>query len=169
MKDILYAPWRSDYVSNEKVEGCAFCHISSHKQEDVSAHVLYRDDECFIVMNKYPYTPGHFMIIPHMHTDNLESLPVATWLHMSNLAKKSVKLLKEGFGAHGVNIGMNLGKSAGAGIAEHIHMHIVPRWQRDTNFITSIANTRVYSTDFDKIYIRLKELLPNYISTSSFE
>ena len=169
MKDILYAPWRSEYVSGQKIEGCVFCHISKYLKEDLSAHVLYRDEECFIVMNKYPYTPGHFMIIPHLHTDNLESLPSQTWLHMSDLAQKSVKLLKDGFGAQGVNIGMNLGKSAGAGIAEHIHMHIVPRWQRDTNFITSIAKTRVYSTDFEKIYIRLKELLPNYIyPTSSF-
>jgi len=168
MKNILYAPWRSEYINKVKIEGCVFCHIGSHKEEDASAHVLYRDEECFIVMNKYPYTPGHFMIIPQMHTDNLESLPSQTWLHMSDLAQKSVRLLKDGFGAKGVNIGMNLGEDAGAGIAEHIHMHIVPRWTRDTNFITSIANTRVYSTDFEKIYIRLKELLPNYISTSSF-
>ncbi len=168
MKNILYAPWRSEYINKAKIQGCVFCHISHHKEDDTSAHVLYRDEECFIVMNKYPYTPGHFMIIPHMHTDNLESLPSQTWLHMSDLAQKSVRLLKDGFGAKGVNIGMNLGENAGAGIAEHIHMHIVPRWPRDTNFITSIASTRVYSTDFEKIYIRLKELLPNYISTSSF-
>ncbi len=168
MKNILYAPWRSEYINKAKIQGCVFCHISHHKEDDISAHVLYRDEECFIVMNKYPYTPGHFMIIPHMHTDNLESLPSQTWLHMSDLAQKSVRLLKDGFGAKGVNIGMNLGENAGAGIAEHIHMHIVPRWPRDTNFITSIASTRVYSTDFEKIYIRLKELLPNYISTSSF-
>ncbi len=168
MKNILYAPWRSEYINKAKIQGCVFCHISHNKEDDTSAHVLYRDEECFIVMNKYPYTPGHFMIIPHMHTDNLESLPSQTWLHMSDLAQKSVRLLKDGFGAKGVNIGMNLGENAGAGIAEHIHMHIVPRWPRDTNFITSIASTRVYSTDFEKVYIRLKELLPNYISTSSF-
>jgi diadenosine tetraphosphate (Ap4A) HIT family hydrolase len=98
-----------------------------------------------------------------MHTDKLEELQSETWLHMSDLAQKSVRLLKEGFGAHGVNIGMNLGETAGAGIAEHIHLHILPRWQRDTNFITSIANTRVYSTDFEKIYKRIKELVPKYI------
>lgn len=163
MKDILYAPWRNEYVAGERIEGCVFCHISSHAKDDESLHVLYRDEHCFIVMNKYPYTPGHFMIIPHMHTDKLEELKSETWLHMSDLAQKSVRLLKEGFGAHGVNIGMNLGETAGAGIAEHIHLHILPRWQRDTNFITSIANTRVYSTDFEKIYKRIKELVPKYI------
>ncbi len=163
MRDILYAPWRDEYISKEKIDGCVFCHISRHAQEDETLHVLYRDEYCFIVMNRYPYTPGHFMIIPHLHTDKLEDLPAQTWMHMSKLAQQSVRLLKEGFGAHGVNIGMNLGKSAGAGIAEHIHMHLVPRWERDTNFITAIGNTRVYSTDFEKIYKKIKSLIPNYI------
>jgi diadenosine tetraphosphate (Ap4A) HIT family hydrolase len=163
LEDILYAPWRDEYVTNQKIEGCVFCHISSHEKDDASLHVLHRDEHCFIVMNRYPYTPGHFMIIPHMHTDKLEELPSETWLHMSALAQKSVKLLKEGLGSHGVNIGMNLGRAGGAGIAEHIHMHIVPRWERDTNFITSIAQTRVYSTDFEKIYKKILSLIPKYI------
>ncbi len=163
MENILYAPWRDEYVTSEKIQGCVFCHISTHEQDDRSLHVLHRDAYCFIVMNRYPYTPGHFMIIPHVHTDKLEELPSETWLHMSALAQKCVRLLKEGFGAKGVNIGMNLGGAAGAGIAEHIHMHLVPRWERDTNFITSIADTRVYSTDFEKIYKKIKALIPDYI------
>ena len=161
MEDILYAPWRDEYVTNQKIEGCAFCHISKNDDEDL--HILYKDEFCFIVMNKYPYTPGHFMIIPHFHTDKLEELDPKVWLHMSNLAQKGVRLLKEGLNAQGVNIGMNLGKTGGAGIAEHIHMHLVPRWERDTNFITSIADTRVYSTDFDKIYKKLKGLVLKYL------
>ena len=163
MENILYAPWRDEYVTSEKIQGCVFCHISTHEQDDRSLHVLHRDAYCFIVMNRYPYTPGHFMIIPHVHTDKLEELPSETWLHMSALAQKCVRLLKEGFGAKGVNIGMNLGGAAGAGIAEHIHMHLVPRWERDTNFITAIADTRVYSTDFEKIYKKIKALIPDYI------
>jgi ATP adenylyltransferase len=162
LKDILYAPWRTEYVSKKEVNSCVFCDISQ-SETDEDLHLLHRDEYCFMVMNKYPYTPGHFMIIPHLHTDKLETLPSETWLHISDLAQKSVRLLKEGFGAHGVNIGMNLGESGGAGIAEHIHLHIVPRWQRDTNFITSIANTRVYSTDFQKIYDSIKKLIPKYI------
>jgi len=162
MEDILYAPWRNEYVAGAKVEGCVFCHISKSSDEDESLHVLHRDEHCFVVMNRYPYTPGHFMIIPHLHTDKMEELSEETWLHMSLLAQKSVRLLKEGFGAHGVNIGMNLGKAGGAGIAEHVHLHIVPRFERDTNFITSIAQTRVYSTDFEKIYIKIKSLIENY-------
>ncbi|MBN2782225.1 MAG: HIT domain-containing protein [Campylobacterales bacterium] len=163
MKNILYAPWRDEYVKSPKVDGCVFCHISSHQKDDEDLHVLYRDDFCFIVMNRYPYTPGHFMIIPHFHTDKLEELDSAIWLHMSALAQKCVRLLKDGFNAQAVNIGMNLGKAAGAGIAEHIHLHLVPRWERDTNFITSISQTRVYSTDFEIIFQKIKELIPKYI------
>ena len=161
MEDILYAPWRDEYVTNQKIEGCVFCHISTHDEENL--HILYKDEHCFMVMNKYPYTPGHFMIIPHFHTDKLEELDPAVWLHMSALAQKGVRLLKEGMNSQGVNIGMNLGKAGGAGIAEHIHLHLVPRWERDTNFITSVAQTRVYSTDFDKIYKKIKSLIPQYI------
>lgn len=164
MEDILYSPWRDEYVTGKRIDGCVFCHISTNKDEDEVLHVLYRDEYCFMVMNRYPYTPGHFMIIPHHHTDKLEELDSEVWLHMSALAQKGVRLLKEGFGAHGVNIGMNLGDAGGAGIAQHIHMHLVPRWQSDTNFITSIAQTRVYSTDFIKIYNKIKELLPKYIN-----
>ncbi len=163
MQDILYAPWRDEYVTNHKIEGCVFCHISTHKEDDKDLHVLYRDKYCFIVMNKYPYTPGHFMIIPHTHTDKLEDLESEVWLHITALAQKGVRLLKEGFQAQGVNIGMNLGKAGGAGIAEHIHLHLVPRWERDTNFITSIGDTRVYSSDFEKIYEKIKALIPKYI------
>jgi len=162
MEDILYAPWRNDYVTHEKIEGCVFCHISTRNEEDEKLFVLHRDEHCFMVMNKYPYTPGHFMIIPHTHTDKLEELDPQVWLHMSSLAQQGVRLLKEGFGAHGVNLGMNLGSAGGAGIAEHIHLHLVPRWRGDTNFITSVAQTRVYSSDFEKIYHTIKQLLPKY-------
>jgi len=102
LEDILYAPWRDEYVTNKKIEGCVFCHISLNEQNDSDLHVLYRDEHCFIVMNRYPYTPGHFMIIPHQHTDKLEELNAETWLHMSALAQKGVKLLKEGINAQGV-------------------------------------------------------------------
>lgn len=124
--------------------------------------MLWRDENCFVVMNKYPYTPGHFMIIPHKHTDSLEALEPDVWLHMSSLAQRGVKMLKEGYGAKGVNLGMNLGVAGGAGIAEHIHLHLVPRWERDTNFITAITETRVYSVDFENIYRTLKELSKKY-------
>ncbi len=164
MQDILYAPWRDEYVRQQNIQGCVFCHISKHNEEDENLHVLYRDKYCFVVMNRYPYTPAHFMIIPHLHTDKLEDLPTQEWAHISLLAQKGVRLLKDGLSAQGVNIGMNLGKAGGAGIAEHIHLHLVPRWEGDTNFITSIANTRIYSTDFQKIYKKIKILIPKYFN-----
>lgn len=165
MEDILYAPWRSDYVTHKKVEGCVFCHQSKNPDLDEEHHVLFRTKNCYAVMNKYPYTPGHFMIIPHVHTDKLESLESETWLEIASYAQTGVKMLKEGYGASGVNIGMNLGSAAGAGIAEHIHLHLVPRWERDTNFITSIGQTRVHSADFEKIYKHLKSMVAEYFTT----
>lgn len=163
--EVLYAPWRSEYTGKKREGACVFCYISEHADEDEALEVLYRDEYCFIAMNKYPYTPGHFMIIPHMHTDRLEMLDEEIWLHMSKLAQAGVKMLKEELQAQGVNIGMNLGKSAGAGIAEHIHLHLVPRWERDTNFITTIAATRVYSRDFQQVYQQLKSAAPRYFLT----
>ena len=162
MFDILYAPWRSDYVTGKKIEGCVFCYAAAHPDEDEELGVLYRAKHSFVIMNKYPYTPGHFMVIPYKHIDNLEGLEDEVWLEIATLTKAGVKLLKDVLSAEGVNIGMNLGAAAGAGIAEHIHMHLVPRWQRDTNFITAIGHTRVYSTDFFKIYKKLKEKADDY-------
>ncbi len=162
----LYAPWRTEYVAGEKINGCVFCHISQQREKREKYHILHHDDICFVVMNKYPYTPGHFMIIPHAHTDKLESLPEDHWLHISLLAQKGVRLLKEGFGAQGVNLGMNLGECGGAGIAEHIHLHLVPRFPRDTNFITSIGDIRVYSTDFEKVYERILKLSETYLKSN---
>lgn len=161
----LYAPWRTEYIKQQqKIEGCVFCHITNNPAEDEDLGVLYRDDRCFVVMNKYPYSPGHFMVIPHVHTDKLEDLDPEVWAHMSLIAQKGVKLLKERLNAAGVNLGMNLGKVGGAGIAEHIHLHLVPRWMGDTNFITTIADTRVYSTDFDTVYKKLLDGFKEYFS-----
>lgn len=162
LMDRLYAPWRSEYVSGEKIEGCVFCHIANNLSKDEELGVLYREEDFFIVMNKYPYSPGHFMIIPHFHTDKLEELDPNVWLKMSKKTQQGVSLLKDVIGAQGVNLGMNLGRVGGAGIAEHIHFHLVPRWMGDTNFITSVGDTRVYSTDFEKIYKKLKAKANDY-------
>ncbi len=163
--EYLYAPWRTAYITDsaEKPDGCVFCHIADHPEKDHEHHVLYRDECVYVVMNRYPYTPGHFMVIPHRHTDAIENLSPKTWLRMSELVQRGVKMLKEGFGAQGVNIGMNLGAAAGAGIAEHVHYHLVPRFQRDTNFITTIGHTRVYSTDFDRVYEKLLAMVDRYL------
>ncbi len=162
MFDCVYAPWRSEYITGPKIEGCAFCHIAKHPDQDEELGVLWRAKYCYAVMNRYPYTPGHFMVIPYIHIDNLESLDPAIWQEMTTLTQRGVGLLKDVLRAEGVNIGMNLGAAAGAGIAEHIHMHLVPRWQRDTNFITTIGHTRVYGVDFDAIYRKLRAKAKEY-------
>ncbi|MCK9161954.1 MAG: HIT domain-containing protein [Arcobacteraceae bacterium] len=159
----VYAPWRYDYVAKEQSNGCVFCHISKSK-DDEELGVLYKDEYCFVVMNRYPYSPGHFMIIPHFHTNNLEDLDPLIWSHISLLAQKGVIMLKNELNAKGVNLGMNLGGVGGAGIEEHIHLHLVPRWYGDTNFITTIGETRVYSVDFEEIYKRLKKVSLNYFA-----
>jgi HIT family hydrolase len=107
-------------------------------------------------MNLYPYSPGAFMVIPYEHADNIECLSDDAWAEISRYVRAGVGILKRTLGANGVNIGMNLGAAAGAGIAEHVHYHLVPRWQRDTNFITTIANVRVNGVSFAPLFEKLK-------------
>jgi len=156
----LYAPWRREYHTTKR-SGCVFCDIRDSNEDDKN-YVFYKDEICFFVMNKFPYNPGHFMIIPNRHTSNLEDLDEKEITHISIMAQKGVKILKE-WGADGINIGFNLGFDAGAGIPEHIHMQLVPRFRRDTNFMTTIAETRVYSADFDKIYEEIKTISKKYL------
>jgi diadenosine tetraphosphate (Ap4A) HIT family hydrolase len=161
--ETLYAPWRTQYHTNQgKISGCVFCHIVENINDDEKLGVLHREKEFFIVMNKYPYTPGHFMIIPNHHTANLEDLNSEVFAKISQFAQKGVKMLKDILNAQGVNIGMNLGVAGGAGIAPHIHMHLLPRWSGDTNFITTIGDTRVYGSEFDEIYQKLRVASADY-------
>jgi len=153
----LYAPWRTEYVrGNTKSDKCVFCDISVNSQNDEQNRVLYRDGLCFVVMNIYPYSPGHFMIIPHTHAEFVDELDTKIWLRMNELAQAGVAALRKGMNAQGVNMGINIGQAAGAGIAEHLHLHVLPRWTKDQNFITTIGGTRVYSVDFDEIYEKVK-------------
>lgn len=152
----LYAPWRSDYFS-EKLEGCIFCHISQNPESDEKHKVFYRDNQIFCVMNKYPYTPGHFLIVPHCHSDSPDLLDEEIWLHLHKFSKKGVALLKD-FGAEGINLGMNLQKAGGAGIPAHLHLHLIPRFIGDTNFFTTIGDCRAYGVDFDKIFEKIRTL-----------
>ncbi len=162
--DNLYAPWRTQYIQSDKKINCEciFCEIKNNISSYENESILFSNENIFIVMNKYPYSNGHFMIIPNFHTSNLEDLDIEIWQEMSSYAQKGVALLKDVLKAQGVNIGMNLGDAAGAGIKEHIHLHLVPRWSGDTNFISTIANTRVYPSDFEKIFLQLKEKANKY-------
>ncbi len=157
----LYAPWRYDYVSVDKIEGCVFCHISKNINDE-KMQVLFSDEYCYVVMNKFPYSPGHMMVVPFFHTSNIDDLQDDVWLQMSIRVRQGVKLLKEVMPCEGVNIGMNLGKAAGAGIEQHVHYHMLPRWNGDTNFISTLGGTRVYPASFDEIFKKLKDNVSKY-------
>jgi diadenosine tetraphosphate (Ap4A) HIT family hydrolase len=159
--DRLYAPWRREYHL-KKQNDCVFCDIINSKEYDEENEVFYRDNKCIFVMNRFPYNPGHFMIIPTTHTANYEDLSEEEVCHIAKMSKIGCKILKD-FGADGINIGWNLGFDAGAGIPGHIHLHLVPRFKRDTNMMSTIFNTRVYSADFHNIYIKIKNILNKYI------
>ncbi|RDU60714.1 HIT family protein [Helicobacter marmotae] len=158
--DRIYAPWRSKYFSQSSPhtgEDCVFCNIANTPKDDRQNYVIYRDSLVFGVMNLYPYTPGHFMLLPLRHCDSPEKLPLEVWLHLHSLSHKAMELLYE-YGAQGVNMGLNVKKAGGAGIPQHLHIHFVPRYIGDTNFMTSIAEVRTFGMDFDSIYEKVKAL-----------
>ena len=159
--DGIFAPWRSKYFG-KKSDTCVFCDIAQNPSKDDENFVLFRAKYCFCVMNRYPYTLGEFMIIPYFHTDNIENLQSEIWLEMCEIAQIGVGILKSELSAKGVNLGMNLGAVAGAGIAEHIHLHLVPRWERDTNFITTIGGARVHGVPFLEQYEKLKSAFKDF-------
>ena len=163
--DILYGPWREAYFSSES-SGCVFCDIINSPSYDEINKVIFRNEELFIVMNKYPYTPGHILIIPKMHTDSPEKLPKNIWLNMCSIAQDSMNMLYE-YGASGINMGMNIQSAAGAGIPQHLHLHLLPRWSGDTNFITAIGDTRSYGVDFEIIYKKMKNLANKYLTKNN--
>jgi len=139
----------------EKPEGCILCDKPKQK-DDVANYILYRADKNFVILNSYPYNPGHLMIAPYRHVANLEELTDEERREHFEIVSRSVKILREVFNPAGFNIGMNLGKIAGAGIDDHVHTHIVPRWQGDTNFMPVIADTRVMPEALTETYKKLK-------------
>lgn len=160
--DRIYAPWRSEYFTSCKGD-CVFCSIASAPKDDEINYVIYRDELVLGIMNLYPYTPGHFMLLPIAHCDSPEKLPLEVWLHLHNLSHKAMELLYE-YGAQGVNMGMNIKKAGGAGIPEHLHIHFVPRYVGDTNFMTSIAEVRTFGMEFKKTYIAIQALSAKYFN-----
>ena len=138
----LWAPWRMDYIRTPKEDGCVFCkkHQSTKDRENL---LLFRGEESFVLMNLYPYSNGHLMISPYKHTSNTNDISSIGNQEIMFLTNKSMEIIKNTMGADGFNIGANLGKAAGAGIEEHLHFHIVPRWIGDTNFMPVVGNTKV--------------------------
>jgi ATP adenylyltransferase len=153
----MSSPWRMKYFNRDKsIETCPFC--EALKCEDSKDNlIVHRGVNAFIIMNLYPYTSGHLMIVPYAHTNSLNKLNESTHSELMSLTTQAVETLSEVYHPQGFNIGMNLGAAAGAGIAEHLHMHIVPRWGGDANFISIIGETRVLPETLDQTYHRLRE------------
>ncbi len=138
----IWAPWRIQYILEEKPGGCILCEKPS-EDKDVQNYILYRGEKNFIMLNSYPYNPGHLLVAPYRHTGNLAELTVEERNEHFELINRSLVVLKKEFDPGGFNIGANIGKVAGAGIEDHFHSHIVPRWQGDTNYVPVISDLRV--------------------------
>jgi ATP adenylyltransferase len=153
----LWAPWRVKYITSakDKNQGCFLCEKPKEKK-DAENYVLYRGTTCFVLLNSFPYNNGHIMVAPYRHTGVLEDLKDEERDELFATVKQVVVLLKKVFNPDGLNIGMNLGKTAGAGLEDHLHVHIVPRWNGDTNFMPVIGEAKVISEALEETYRKLK-------------
>jgi len=152
----IWAPWRMDYVEGKtKESGCIFCRRVA-MDDDEGNLILYRGKHAFVILNLFPYTNGHTMVVPFKHKASLEDLDETTRNELMQLTTEAVTVIRNTYQAEDFNIGINIGEAAGAGIAEHIHVHIVPRWTGDTSFMTTSGDTRVLPESMDKSYQRLR-------------
>ncbi|MGA9039186.1 MAG: HIT domain-containing protein [Terriglobales bacterium] len=157
--DYLWTPWRYAYVSTaEKAAGCIFCELLK-LGDDAKARIVHRAQHCFVILNTYPYTPGHVMIVPYAHLDELQKLPPDAAHEMIDLSQKMEGVLRRLYHPDGINLGMNIGKAAGAGVAGHIHMHALPRWVADANFMSVVGETRILPESLEITYERITNAL----------
>ena len=151
----IWAPWRIEYIRMEKSKGCILCE-KPRENNDVLNYILYRGEKNFVILNSYPYNPGHLLVAPYRHVDNLEELADEELHEHFEIVRRGVKLLKQVFNPGGFNLGINIGAIAGAGIVGHFHTHIVPRWSGDANFMPVIAEARVLPEALAETYEKLK-------------
>jgi ATP adenylyltransferase len=154
----LDAPWRMEYIEQaEKAEACIFCAKPCEEETcDNKNYIVHRGEHCFIILNAYPYNSGHLMVIPYQHAADLSALPPETCLEMMRLAAIAMEALKRIMSPDGFNLGMNLGRAGGAGISEHMHLHVVPRWVGDTNFMTTVAQARVLPESLERTWEKVR-------------
>jgi len=156
--DYLWTPWRYAYVTGaESATSCIFCELP--KKADQEARIVARGTHCYIILNTYPYTNGHVMVVPYAHLDELQKLPVEAANEMMVLTQRMEGVLRSLYRPDGLNLGMNVGKAAGAGVAGHIHMHVLPRWVADANFASVIGETRVLPESLDMTWSRIRKAL----------
>jgi ATP adenylyltransferase len=152
----LWAPWRLEYIINAQYEeDCIFC-TKPKESTDKENLIVYRSQHCFVILNKYPYNNGHVMVVPYLHTSDLTSLTDDVLLNIQQVIQLTIKALNRSMKPHGINVGINLGRTAGAGIDEHLHYHLVPRWDGDTNFMPILAETKVISEGLAESWEKLR-------------
>jgi ATP adenylyltransferase len=156
----LWSPWRHAYISSTGAKNpdpaCIFCTASQNPADDEANLVVHRGDQNFVILNRYPYISGHLMVAPYAHIGKLSDAPKSATDEMMDLVKTCERGLRQAYSPEGFNLGMNLGRVAGAGIADHIHMHILPRWGGDTNFMSTVSDTRVLPEDLSTTYEKLR-------------
>ncbi len=152
----LWAPWRMEYIRSSKPGGESGCFLCVDKGSEEQALVVGRRGKAFVIMNKFPYANGHVMVVPERHVGRLEALTDEELLDMMSLVKICSTLLRDVLDAEGLNVGINMGRAAGAGLEEHVHIHIVPRWFGDTNFMPILGETKVISEHLEETYRKLR-------------
>jgi ATP adenylyltransferase len=169
MTEQLWAPWRLQYIeSADKTEGCIFCLFPAAGEERHAEHlIVHRAEHAYIILNAFPYSNGHLMVVPLRHTSRMEDFSDAELLEVMHLTRLAISLLKTAFSPDGFNLGVNMGRVAGAGIADHLHWHIVPRWNGDTNFMPVMADVRVIPESLTAVHQRLAEALPNALAQTN--
>lgn len=153
----LWSPWRMEYIENhDKEEGCVFCNAQA--MEDSAENLIaFRGERAYVILNRYPYTGGHLMVVPLEHKAILEELDPQTRAEMMELTARCMTILRNLYKPQGFNMGANIGEAAGAGVKDHVHIHIVPRWKGDTNFMSALGETRVIPEDLEVTYQRVKD------------
>jgi ATP adenylyltransferase len=154
--EIIWTPWRYEYVNSvDEREGCIFCE-KPKKGSDQENLIVFRGKSCFAILNLFPYTTGHIMIAPYEHTGTIETLDPETLTEMMVVAQRSMNAIRDAFGPQGFNLGINISRVAGAGIKDHVHLHLVPRWAGDNNFMAAIADTKVLPLTLDDVWLALQ-------------
>jgi len=154
----IWAPWRLKYVtdaSKDSEDACIFC-AKPREDDDTANLIVHRGEHCFVILNLYPYTNGHLMVAPFEHVGRIQDIPAATTAEMMALAQRAIAVLQSQYEPHGFNVGFNQGRVAGAGVEHHIHMHVVPRWGGDTNFMPVLADTRVMPQTLEQSFEALR-------------
>jgi ATP adenylyltransferase len=160
MKSPIWAPWRMEYILGVKPQGCVFCAMAELEPTRLAEqHVLAMLPDTLVCLNRYPFAAGHLLVIPRRHSVDLFELPAEEYVSFARVLQKAAVRLRRAVRAHGLNVGVNLGEAAGAGISDHAHAHIVPRWQGDSNFMPVLADIRVMPQHLDDTY---EHLLPHF-------